>query len=631
VGKAFLVGVMGPHQDATFSLEDEVTLGRDPANRVHLNDFSVSRRHCVIVRDGDQYLVRDLGSHNGTLLNGTAVDERALENGDRIAIGGSVFQFCSGDEAANPRPAEISWEESLTITTAIETSEVLGPETGAVFRLPKERLARDFGVLLKIAIRLRGIRDSESLLWQLIGVLLEVVPAERIAILLGPDAASLEPGFAWDKITGPGIPVRVSRTIVDRVMSNQRALMINDVPKVMPSTSAKELSVRSVVCAPLCTPDKQLGIIYMDCRNPGAIFDEGHLHLLSAIAGMAALSLENARFIEVLERENAQLKAEIREHFDMVGDGPAMQDLYRFIAKVAPSDSTVLIQGESGTGKELVARAIHQHSPRAWKPFIGINCAALTETLLESELFGHEKGAFTGAQTQKKGYLEVGEGGTVFLDEIGELALPLQAKLLRVLQERELVRVGGTKPIKVDVRIVTASNRVLSDMAKEGKFRQDLFYRLNVVSCQIPPLRKRREDIPMLAAHFVKKYSARCKRQVDGIAGDAIACITQYDWPGNVRELENAIEHAVVLGSTPQIVTDDLPEVLLESSASVDGQESGYHGEVAQRKKELILDALERANGSFTEAAKLLQVHPNYLHRLVRILDLRQVVKKRAV
>jgi len=631
VGKAFVIGVMGPHQDATFSLQDEVTFGRDPVNKVYLNDFSVSRRHCVITRDGTDYLVRDLGSHNGTLVNGTAVDERALRDGDRIAIGGSVFQFCSGNESQNPTPAEVSWEESMTITTTMETSEVLGPEGGAVFRLPKERLARDFGVLLKVAIRLRGIRDSESLLWQLIGVLLEVIPAERIAILLGDEASSLEPGFAWDKITGPGIPVRVSRTVVDRVINNRRALMINDVPKVMPSTSAKELSVRSVVCAPLCTPEKQLGVIYMDCRSAGALFDEGHLHLLSAIAGIAALSLENARFIELLERENAQLKAEIREQFDMVGDSPAMQELYRFIAKVAPTDSTVLIQGESGTGKELVARAIHQHSQRAQKPFVAINCAALTETLLESELFGHEKGAFTGALVQKKGYLEVSEGGTVFLDEIGELALALQAKLLRVLQEREVVRVGGTKPIKVDVRIVAASNRVLNDMAKEGKFRSDLYYRLNVVTCQIPALRKRREDIPMLAAHFVKKYSARNNRMVTGLSNDAIACMTQYDWPGNVRELENAIEHAVVMGSTQQIVTDDLPEVLLETSAPVNGHDMGYHGEVAQKKKELILDALQRADGSFTEAAKLLQVHPNYLHRLVRILDLREMLKKKAV
>jgi len=404
-------------------------------------------------------------------------------------------------------------------------------------------------------------------------------------------------------------------------------LMINDAPKVARSTSVEELSVHSVLCAPLATPEKQLGAIYMDCRHVGTHFDAGHLHLLSAIAGMAALALENARFIELLERENEQLKSEVRAQFDMVGDAPAMLEVYRFIAKVAPQDSNVLIHGESGTGKELVARAIHQHSTRADHPFVAINCAAITETLLESELFGHEKGAFTGATAQKKGYLEVANGGTVFLDEIGELALPLQAKLLRVLQERELVRVGGTKPIKVDIRVLAATNKVLADRVKQGGFREDLFYRLNVLSCRVPALRNRRDDIPLLAKHFAEKYSIKCNRKLSGIAEDAIACMKQYDWPGNVRELENAIEHAVVLGSTSEIVRDDLPESLLQMGDE-QGSSGKYHDEVARRKRELITDALQRSNNSFTEAAKLLGVHPNYLHRLVRVLELRSTIKK---
>src|SRR5581483_6204639 len=198
------------------------------------------------------------------------------------------------------------------------------------------------------------------------------------------------------------------------------------------------------------------------------------------------------------------LKSEVRVQFEMIGESAAMQEVYRFIAKVAPTDSNVLVHGESGTGKELVARAMHRHSARAERPFIAINCAAITETLLESEIFGYEKGAFTGAVAQKKGYLEVADGGTVFLDEIGELALPLQAKLLRVLQEREFVRVGGTKPMKVNIRILAATNRSLGELVKEGKFREDLFYRLNVLACRIPSLRNRREDIPLLAQHFTQ-------------------------------------------------------------------------------------------------------------------------------
>jgi Nif-specific regulatory protein len=380
----------------------------------------------------------------------------------------------------------------------------------------------------------------------------------------------------------------------------------------------------------LATPEKKLGAIYMDCRDLATTFDNGHLHLISAIAGMAALALENARVLEMLARENEQLKSEVQLRFDMIGESPAMQEVYRFVAKVAATDSNVLIHGESGTGKELVARAIHRNSARSERPFVAINCAAITETLLESELFGHEKGAFTGAATQKKGYLEVADGGTVFLDEIGELALPLQAKLLRVLQERELMRVGGTRPIRVDIRVLAATNRTLAEMVKEGKFREDLFYRLNVLASKIPPLRSRREDIPLLARYFAEKYSRKCNRQLRGIADEAILCLTRYEWPGNVRELENAIEHAVVLGSTSEIVRDDLPETLLEVGGG-DASGGGYHEEVARRKKELIVEALERCNGSFTEAARELGVHPNYLHRLVRLLDLRADVTRPAL
>jgi len=628
---AAIIGVLGPHEHTAFALDRELTVGRDSANQVCIDDFSVSRRHCMIVRDGERYLIRDMGSHNGTFVNGTAVEERTLQNGDRISIGASVFEFTVANSAKTPAPAPVSFDDLplQNVTTDLSALAGMSDEAAVALSLPRQRLSRDFAVLLTVATKLRGIREVESLLWQLVGVLLEVIPAERVAILLGEDATSLESAFAWDKTTGPGQPVRVSRTAVNCAMSEQRALLINDAPRLVRSTSVEELKVRSVLCAPLSTPEKYLGAIYMDCRSVSTTFDAGHLHLISAIAGMAALAIENARVIEVLERENEQLKSEVRVQFDMIGEAPAMQEVYRFISKVAATDSNVLIQGESGTGKELVARAIHRHSARADRPFVAINCAAITETLLESELFGHEKGAFTGAVGQKKGYLEVADGGTVFLDEIGELALPLQAKLLRVLQERELMRVGGTKPIKVNIRVLAATNRALAETVKEGKFREDLFYRLNVLSCRIPPLRNRRDDIPILASHFAEKYSVKCNRNVRAIADDAMACMKRYDWPGNVRELENAIEHAVVLGSTSEILRDDLPESVLELSAGgEDGATGGYHDEVSRRKKELIIDALDRTDGSFTEAAKVLGVHPNYLHRLVRVLDLRSALKK---
>jgi Nif-specific regulatory protein len=309
----------------------------------------------------------------------------------------------------------------------------------------------------------------------------------------------------------------------------------------------------------------------------------------------------------------------------MVGDGPRMQHVYQFVNRVAAADSTVLIRGESGTGKELVARAIHRNSRRSGRPFVAINCAALAESLLESELFGHERGAFTGAIAQKKGKIEVSDGGTLFLDEIGELALPLQAKLLRALQEREFERVGATRPIKVDIRLIAASNRNLGEAVKVNLFRQDLFYRLNVVSVTLPPLRERREDIPLLATYFVQKYSREANRSIAGISPEALALLTYYDWPGNVRELQNALERAVVLGSSDLIRPEDLPEALVETNGPV--PTSGmvrYHDAVNSVKRDVILKALEQTGANFTEAAKLLDLHPNYLHRLVRNMDLRK-------
>jgi Nif-specific regulatory protein len=302
-----------------------------------------------------------------------------------------------------------------------------------------------------------------------------------------------------------------------------------------------------------------------------------------------------------------------------------MRKLFDFIRRVAPTDSTVLIQGESGTGKELVARALHRNSSRADQPFVAINCAAITETLLESELFGHEKGAFTGAAAQKKGKVEVAEGGTLFLDEVGELAPALQAKLLRVLQEREFERVGGTRPIKLNIRVVAATNRSLPEAVKAGAFRNDLYYRLNVVSLNMPALRDRRDDISVLADHFAAKASRKCGMRVKPVSSDALACLMHYDWPGNVRELENALERALVLGSTDSILPDDLPETVLEAGSALPALTDNYHGSVKETKKQLILQALRQADGNYLQAAKALGMHPNSLLRLIRNLDLKAV------
>ena len=286
-------------------------------------------------------------------------------------------------------------------------------------------------------------------------------------------------------------------------------------------------------------------------------------------------------------------------------------------------DSRVLICGETGTGKELAARAIHLNSPRADRPFVAINCAALTDTLLESELFGHEKGAFTGAVAQKKGKMEMAEGGTLFLDEISEFAPSLQAKLLRVLQEREFERVGGTLLIKLNIRLIAATNKNLEESVKTGNFRQDLYFRLNVVSIRMPPLRERREDIPLLASYFASKYGKTLRRSFTEISPEALQYLIQYDWPGNVRELENTIERAMVLGSSEKILPEDLPDPLLEMERPPDIPIAKYYERIKETKKQLIQGALEQSGGDHHEAAKVLGIHPNSLHRLIRNLKLK--------
>ncbi len=291
----------------------------------------------------------------------------------------------------------------------------------------------------------------------------------------------------------------------------------------------------SCLAAPLIVRDEVAAVVYLESRDGEYRFDEGHLQVLTAVAGMAAVAWENATILGWLQEENERLQSELKIEHGMVGASEKLRELQRQIAKVAPSNSNVLILGESGTGKELIARALHRNSLRAAGPFVAINCAALTETLLESELFGHERGAFTGAITQKKGKLEVAEGGTVFLDEIGELSPLLQAKLLRVLQEREMERVGGTKTIPLNIRLLAATNRDLAQAVQKGEFRRDLFNRLNVVSLKAPALRERPEDTLPLAEHFARKYAAECGRKIVGLAPEARAYLQSYSWPGNVR------------------------------------------------------------------------------------------------
>src|SRR5439155_9636102 len=384
---------------------------------------------------------------------------------------------------------------------------------------------------------------------------------------------------------------------------------------------------RSVLCAPMMIFGEALGAIYLERSSLEGPFEDAHLQVITAVGSIAALALENLRHWERLKEENQTLKAEVNLEHNMVGIGARMKEVFEFVRRVAATDATVLIEGESGTGKELVARAIHSNSGRAENPFVAINCAAIAENLLESELFGHEKGSFTGASAQKKGKIEMAEGGTLFLDEISELAPELQAKLLRVLQEREFERVGGTRPIALDIRLIAATNKRLSEAIEAGEFRNDLYYRLNVVTLTMPALRERSEDIPQLAEHFLAKASRKCKMKERELSAESKACLMKYHWPGNVRELENAIERAVVLGPGRVILPEDLPETVLEAGWTEADGPAKYHQSVKEMKRQMIVLALQQAKGSYQEAAKMLGIHPNSLLRLMRNLDVKAAMK----
>jgi transcriptional regulator with GAF, ATPase, and Fis domain len=630
-----LIGISGPLKGAAFPLPTgEVSIGRDSSNQLWAADPALSRRHCVLIPNGDgKFAIRDLKSRNGTLVNGVPVEEQQIRHGDQIFIGDSVLIFLieeTGNQLQrNPvELADTTGFDGSPLLLRAEDSLYLRPDKVVASLPPTARWTRDLNALLKIATGIGGIRDQDSLQWQLLGFIFDVVPAERGAVLLGDRAEEFASTAAWDRVRGPGHPVKVSRTVVERVLRDRVGMVASDIScdeALRRVKTLAELKVSSLLCVPLTAAGKVLGAIYVDSCDPAAKFDENHLQVMAAVAGIASLAFENVRHWEQLRLENQELRAEIELEHNMVGASPSMRKVFEFIRRVAPTDSTVLIEGESGTGKELVAHAIHRNSARADRPFVAINCAAIAETLLESELFGHEKGAFTGATAQKKGKVEVAEGGTLFLDEIGELAPALQAKLLRVLQEREFERLGGTRPTKLNIRLVAATNRKLSDAVKAGTFRNDLFYRLNVVTLITPALRERREDIPLLANYFVTKASRKCNMRIKPLAPETIACLTQYDWPGNVRELENALERAVVLGSTESILPDDLPETIVEGCPESPASTDKYHGTIKETKKQLILQALQHANGNYIEAAKTLGMHPNSLLRLIRNLDLKDV------
>ena len=635
---ARLEAVSGPLEGRIFGLEEgEISIGREPSNRISLLDPLVSRRHCLIRQVEADVRVEDLDSRNSTFVNGVPVKERVLVHGDQVRVGNSIFVF-HGPHDEPPPSSSLRLDSATpggpTVILRKENAVYLQVSQAGTSVPASPGTVRDLNALLNFSRTLSSIRDVATLQQKVLDVVFEVAPADRAAVLMLEEGSEeFSSILGRYRGSGPEQPIQASQTILNQVIREGVAVLANDVIENESYRAADSLaspSVRSVLAAPMEAQGKLVGVIYLDASSSGVHFDAGLLQLVIALGNIAAMGMQNARHLEWLGGENRRLQQELNADHGMVGESQPMRAVLEFISRVAGRESNVLIWGESGTGKELVARAIHANSARVDKPFVAINCAAITETLLESELFGHERGAFTGAVSQKKGKLEVAEGGTVFLDEIGELAVPLQAKLLRVLQEREFERVGGTRPIKVDIRLIAATNRDLKEAARAGSFRQDLYYRLNVVSVRMPALRERKEDISLLANFFARRFGEKVKRPVVGISPKARACLLRYPWPGNVRELENAIERAVVLGSTELIQVEDLPEALVEETAAEGDPITALHEGLRQAKKELIERAIEQAGGNYTEAAGILGVHPNHLFRLIKTLNLKPKRQRQA-
>ena len=622
-----LVALAGPLRGQLMPLSDTgLTIGRDAANDLHPADLLLSRRHCTFTVENGQVTIADLESMNGTLVNGVPVRRRVLEDGDQLKIGESLFLFLQkGAASAVASPTELD-DAVGQPTLQLRKEDVIDLQSAgaAAVLAATARSVRNLELLLRVSRALSAATSSDEVYRALFDVLFEALPVDRAAILWSDDGVA-DFSSMRARSRHDDAPVALSRTIVERVLAEGVAILSNDAARddaLRTARSVAESGTQSVLCVPIMASPLPEGAIYVASGDRANQFDKDDLQLLTAVGGLTALAFRSVREIERLQRDAAALRAEISGHHSLIGESAPMRQARELIAKAARSDATVLILGESGTGKELAVKEIHRASPRAERPFIAINAAELAETLLETELFGHEKGAFTGAIAQKKGKLELADGGTIFFDEIGDLSPSVQVKLLRVLQERQFTRVGGTRPIDIDVRFVAATNKDLEAAVKAGTFRQDLFYRLNVITVRMPALRERPEDISLLATLFANRHARKCKRHVLGITPEARACLARYDWPGNVRELENAIERAVVLGSTDRIGPDDLPETVLESEA--EGPSATNYQKVLQAaKKRIVQEALERAGGQYGEAARQLGIHPNNLHRLIRHLGIR--------
>ena len=620
-----LAGTAVPWSDA----EEEFILGRDSQSHLEIPDLTVSRRHCRLVRTPGGIALEDLGSGNGTFCENRRVEGQVrIPIGGEFVLGNSRIRLDAVRHSVIGRavPVEIDTDNSAAFS---ETAKLpLERDHHDLYTGPASSIAT-LQALLEAAGSLADALSLPELAEAVCNACFRAIPTTRAALLVDDGSAPLTWGWIRES-AAQNFPV--SRTVLNFAREQSSAVLCNNVredSQLAPSRSLRLQSVRRLIAVPLRARDRNLGLLYLDRTDDAARFEEHHLLWAVALGRVTALAIAGVRHRERLERENRFLRAEAQHSAaQMVGNSHPMRDLYSKMTRIAPSGLNVLLLGETGTGKELVARAIHSGSPRWNGPFIAINCATLSETLFESEMFGHERGAFTGAVSQRKGKFELAHGGTLFLDELGELSLHLQARLLRVLQERVIERVGGSKPIHVDVRIIAATNRDVEALARTGEFRADLYQRLNVLKLRIPPLRERREDILALANAFLCRCSTRASHRIQGVSPEAHELLLRYDWPGNVRELQNAIERAVILGDDEWIMPEDLPDEIRQAPGSRPGV-IAIADWAREAKRQALLDALKQCGYSYADTARALGMLPNNLHRLITKLELREEVRQR--
>jgi len=578
-----------------FSIYKKVTsIGRAGGNDVAIEDKALADYHAQIVFDGKDFNLNEVDLEGDIQINAKKKRRARLEHGDRLLFGGKVeLAFSLFDEGA---------------ASADEDDD----EEGEAAQADADGMRR----LFELSQRLMQTQTLDEQLEALLDAVIGATHAAKGFLLRIQEG---EPRLvAARNLGGKALATgaeQLSDSIVGKVIATRQPLIVSDALRDTMfgrSESVMNLQLRSVMCAPLVTRGELLGLIYVGNDAVRGLFGEQHLDVLSVFAAQASLLLQNALLLAELRSDKDKLEEQLHQKSfgDLVGTSPSLVEVFRKVEKVAGTDISVLITGETGTGKELIAREIHRRSPRASGPFVVVNCGAIPENLMESELFGHVRGAFTGAVATRPGKFQSAHAGTLFLDEIGEMPVALQVKLLRALQEKVVTKVGDTKSERTDIRVVAATNRDLEAEIKKGSFREDLYYRLNVVNLHLPPLRARGDDTLLLAKFLLQKYAAELNPKVKGFTPNALIAIRKYEWPGNVRQLENRIRKAIVLCDKSLVGPEDLdlfPEALTAIMTLAQARED------FQRR--YILEVLERNNGNRTKTARDLGVDPRTIFR----------------